>query len=67
MPSRTLQPTQKGELPHLISGKRTATPIRMTPAEHQELKTTAEAESRSMAFIAYRRYQAGLDLEQSHQ
>lgn len=67
MPDSTLQATLKGELPHLESGKRKPVQIRLSPSDHAELTKAAKSEDRSMSFIAFRRYQAGLALEQSEQ
>ncbi|MGP5210280.1 hypothetical protein ACTXJ5_05750 [Psychrobacter alimentarius] len=67
MTKTTLQATLKGELPHLKNGKRKPVQLRLTPSEHTELTETAEREVRSMSYVAYRRYQAGLQLEQSKQ
>ncbi len=61
MPTSTLEPTPKGEMP---KGKRQVAPIRLLDHEHAELKQASEHEQRSMSFIAYRRYQAGLRLEE---
>ena len=62
-----LQATPKGELPHLKDGKRKPVQLRLTPSEHEELVHAAGNEVRSMSYIAYRRYQAGLQLERSKQ
>lgn len=67
MTDNTLQATCKGELRHLSEGKRIGAQIRLTPEEHQALKASAVEERRSMAFIAYRRYLAGLALELAEQ
>ena len=67
MTKTTLQATPKGELPHLKDGKRKPLQLRLTPNEHEELLLTAGNEVRSMSYVAYRRYQAGLQLEQSKQ
>lgn len=67
MTETTLQATPKGELPHLKNGKRKSVQLRLTPSEHAELTATADREDRSMSFLACRRYQAGLQLEQSNQ
>ena len=67
MTKTTLQATPKGELPHLKKGKRKPVQLRLTPSEHAELVQAAEVEVRSMSYVAYRRYQAGLQLEQSEQ
>lgn len=61
MKTSTLQATDKGQLP---KGKRQGIPIRLLPFEHAELKEASKDEGRSMGFIAYRRYQAGLQLEE---
>lgn len=60
----TLQATNKGQL---HKSNRKAIPIRLLPEQHAELKKTSATEIRSMGFIALRRYQAGLQLEQSKQ
>jgi hypothetical protein len=65
MTETTLQATPKGELPHLKNGKRKSVQLRLTPSEHRELMQAAKREHRSMSFLACRRYQAGLQLEQS--
>ncbi len=67
MTETTVQATPKGELPHLKDGKRKPIQLRLTPDEHEELVSTAGNEVRSMSYVAYRRYQAGLELEQSKQ
>ena len=58
--SNQQQPKQR--LPH---AKRHVLPIRLDKDSHTELVNQAEQEQRSMSFIAMRRYQAGLALEQS--
>ena len=60
--SNQQQPKQR--LPH---AKRHVLPIRLDKDSHTELVNQAEQEQRSMSFIAMRRYQAGLQLEQSQQ
>lgn len=59
MPDTTLQATQKGELPHLKTGRRKSVQLRLTPAEHAELTQTAKREQRSMSFVVLRRYRLG--------
>lgn len=58
--SNQQQPKQR--LPH---AKRHILPIRLEEQDHIELVKTSEEEQRSMAFIAMRRYQAGLEIEKS--
>lgn len=62
MTSPALTSTDKGQLP---KAKRITVPIRLLTIDHTELKKTADDEDRSMSFIAMRRYQAGLQLEQA--
>ena len=64
MTETTLQATPKEKLPHLQDGKRKSLQLRLTPNEHKELVRTAGNEVRSMSYVAYRRYQSGLQLEQ---
>ena len=64
MTETTLQATPKKKLPHLQDGKRKPLQLRLTPNEHKELVRTASNEVRSMSYVAYRRYQCGLQLEQ---
>lgn len=65
MTETTLEPTPKGELPHLKTGKRKSVQIRLPPDQHKELTQAAVDEDRSMSFIALRRYQRGLSLEKN--
>jgi len=58
------QSQQKQRLP---KAKRHVLPIRLDKKSHDELVQQSEQEQRSMSFIAMRRYQAGLQLEQSQQ
>lgn len=60
----SLQSQQKQRLP---KASRHVLPIRLDKKSHDELVQQAEQEQRSMSFIAMRRYQAGLQLEQSQQ
>ena len=56
------QSQPKERLPY---ARRHILPIRLEQQDHAELTKTAEQEQRSMSFIAMRRYQAGLALEQT--
>lgn len=51
-------------LPHK---SRHTLPIRLDKEAHAELVKRSQEEDRSMSYIAMRRYQAGLQLEQSQQ
>lgn len=51
---------QKQRLPY---SKRHTLPLRLEKQAHAELVKASENEQRSMAYIAMRRYQAGLALE----
>lgn len=59
--------TQTQQKQRLPKANRHVLPIRLNKDLHTELVNQAEQEQRSMSFIAMRRYQAGLQLEQSQQ
>lgn len=62
-----LTPTIKGQLPHANKGSRKTVPIRLPKDDHRELKTQALSESRSMSFVAMRRYLLGRAIELQEQ
>ena len=60
MTQTTLKATQKGQL---AKSNRISISLRLELDHHAELKAAADADERSMGFIALRRYLKGRDTE----
>lgn len=63
METNSLIPTTNGQLPHANKGGRRTIALRLDKSDHKELKDQAHSETRSMSFVALRRYLKGRELE----
>lgn len=64
MSQTTLQATEKGQL---NKANRVSISLRLECDHHAELKEVADADQRSMSFVALRRYLKGREIELTEQ